>query len=196
MGKDNLLDLYFHRGYSMAEIASIEQCSVHKVNYWFAKYGIPRRTRSEALYKKYNRDGDPFVIKKITSIEDSLLYGLGVGIYWGEGNKRCKNAVRVGNTDPGIIQTFVKFLVSICGVKYEKIRYGLQVFSDVEESDALSYWQNRLNISRDQIMPTVNRIKSGKIGTYKHKNQFGVMTVYVYNTKLRNWLVEQLVVPR
>ena len=45
-------------------------------------------------------------------------------------------------------------------------------------------------------MPTVTKTISGKIGTYKMKNQYGVITLYVFNVKLRNWLVDQLYVPR
>ena len=50
-----------------------------------------------------------------------------------------------------------------------------------------------LNISRNQILPTISRIQSGKIGTYKSKNHFGVMTVQVNNMKLRDWIVDQIV---
>ncbi|HWT40729.1 MAG TPA: hypothetical protein VN081_05720, partial [Dongiaceae bacterium] len=70
------------------------------------------------------------------------------------------------------------------------------LFSDVEADTALEFWLNELKIDKSQIMPTINRIISGKIGTYKTKNQHGVMTVYVFNMKLRNWMVNELHVPR
>ncbi|NCO10501.1 hypothetical protein GW746_00995 [Candidatus Saccharibacteria bacterium] len=196
MDKSSLFELYHGKGMSMAEIAHRYSYSVHKVDYWMRTHGIPRRTRSEALYVKNNGLADPFFIKPIRNAELSILYGMGIGLYWGEGNKRNLNAVRLGNTDPGIIKTFVSFLIKICSVSPGKIRYGLQVFSDIAEDVAVSYWLRELQIGREQIMPTVSYIKSGKIGTYKRKNQYGVMTVYVYNTKLRNWMVDQLVTPR
>ena len=180
----------------MQEIALKLDCSVHRVDYWRKRHAIPARTRSEASYIKHNGLTDPFTIKTRMTPRDRQLYGLGVGIYWGEGNKKNPHAVRVGNTDPLLVKTFVMFLKEICGVKEDKIRYSLQVFTDVSTHKALKFWQSELGITRNQITPTVTRTQSGKIGTYKTKNQHGVITVYVFNKKLRDWLVGQLKVPR
>lgn len=196
MDENELRVQYVTNRKSMSEIATIQDCSVHKVQYWLMKYNIPRRNNSEATYAKRNGLVDPFKIVPIDNVERAALYGLGVGIYWGEGNKKNLNTVRVGNTDARLILVFVKFLVEICSIDSQRIRYGLQLFTDIDESRALDYWKKELNITRNQIMPTVNRIISGKIGTYKTKNQFGVMTVYVFNKKLRDWLVNQLFVPQ
>ena len=73
------------------------------------KYGIKRRSISDAIYEKHNPNGDPFSIKEVTTIEEAKLYGLGVGVYWGEGNKANKHSVRLGNTDPDLILRFVDF---------------------------------------------------------------------------------------
>jgi hypothetical protein len=196
MDESSLRQLYIDEAKSMHDIAVHFECSLHKVDYWLRKYSIPKRSHSDATYVKHNGLVDPFTIKKHLTPTEQRLYGLGIGIYWGEGNKRNIHSVRVGNTDPQLLKTFISFLVQICGVDNDRIRYGLQLFSDVDESVALSFWQRELSISRNQIMPTVNRIESGKIGTYRTKNMFGVMTVYVFNKKLRDWCVEQLIMPR
>ncbi len=70
------------------------------------KYGIPRRNRSEATYIKRNPKGDPFHIKTNLNNKEKILYGLGLGIYWGEGTKVNREAVRVGNSDPNLIKIF------------------------------------------------------------------------------------------
>jgi hypothetical protein len=118
---------------------------------------------------------------------------LAIGIYWGEGNKKNKTSVRVGNTDPRLITIFTKFLREICNVQELKIRFGLQLFTDVNEQEAVDFWQSELGIKRNQFLPTISRIESGKIGTYKNKNLYGVMTVQVNNKKLRDWINEQIV---
>ncbi len=79
------------------------------------------------------------------------------------------HSVRLGNTDPLMIKVFRDFLLTICGIESTKIRYGLQIFSDVDENEALHFWQEYLSIERSSIMPTISRIQSGKIGTYKIK---------------------------
>jgi hypothetical protein len=180
---------------SMKQISLDLECSVHKVEYWMNKHSIKRRSISDAIYIKQNKNGDPFNIKSSLNSKEKLLKGLGLGIYWGEGNKKNTYSVRVGNTDPELLRVFVLFLRKICGVHEHKIRYGLQLFTDVEEQVALNFWQEQLGIDRSKIMPTVNRIVSGKIGTYKTKNEYGVITVYVNNRKLRDWMVAQLKSP-
>ncbi len=180
----------------MSEVATHLGCSVHKVDYWLKKFSVQKRSRSESMYIKKNKTGDPFVIKTNLNKSEAQLFGLGIGIYWGEGNKKNLHAVRVGNTDPGLVLTYVKFLKEICQLQPEKIRYGLQVFTDVDENEAVNFWIEKLSITRQQIMPTISRINSGKMGTYKIKNRYGVMTVYVFNKKLRDWMVSQLVMPR
>ncbi len=196
VNKDELEKYYVTHKMSMQEIADTSFCSVHKVEYWLKKYNIKRRSISDALFTKKHGLNDGFSIKTRFSQADSALYGLGVGIYWGEGNKRNTHAVRMGNSDPGLVNTFINFLVTICGVERKSIRYSLQLFTDVSKNKALNFWINELKIEKSQIMPTVNRVISGKIGTYRTKSQYGVITLYVFNVKLRNWLISQLKVPR
>jgi hypothetical protein len=191
--KSLLEELYLMNKLSMKEIAMQHSCSVHKVEYWMKQYSIQRRSRSEANYQKYNPTGDPFKIKKNLDKNELYLKGIAVGIYWGEGNKRNIHSVRVGNTDPKLIYIFTRFLREICCVREDKIRFGIQLFSDVNEEEAVQFWMNNLNITKKQILPTISRIQSGKIGTYKSKNIYGVMTVQVNNRKLRDWLNSQLV---
>lgn len=196
MDKAELMQLYEVEKLSANDIALRKQCSVHKVNYWLEQHNIQKRTISDALYVKLNGDNKKYTILTTRSREQERLYGVGVGIFWGEGNKRCPNAIRVGNSDPVLIKTFMRFLVEICGVSFQALRFSLQLFTDIDEYEALAFWQKQLKITRKQIMPTVNRIKSGKIGTYKVKNQYGVMTVYFFDKKLRDWMIDQLYMPR
>ena len=80
----------------MQDIADIFRCSPNKVSYWMKKYNISRRTRSEATYIKRNPDGDPFQFKVPQTLEDRELFGLGIGLYWGEGTKASLSSVRLG----------------------------------------------------------------------------------------------------
>jgi len=181
---------------SVSDIARSLGYSSSKVDYWLNKFNIQKRSISEAIFAKKHDVDDGFMISRKLSPSDRILFGLGLGIYWGEGNKKNKHTVRVGNTDPRLLAVFIDFLVKICGVDRSKIKFSLQIFSDIDPKIALSYWVNTLKSNKNQVMPTINCIKSGKIGTYKMKNHYGVLTVYVFNMKHRNWLVDQLSVPR
>jgi hypothetical protein len=65
MVKLELEKQYNDSGLSMAAIAGLHNCSVHKIEYWMKVYGIARRTRSDATYLKRNPHGDPFLIKSV-----------------------------------------------------------------------------------------------------------------------------------
>ena len=187
----NLKKLYNEKHKSVPEIARLSECSENKVNYWLAKYQIKKRTISEAIYVKHNPKGDPFKFIVPKSAEDAELFGLGLGLYWGEGTKANKDSIRLGNTDPNLIEKFIEFLIRFFSIKKKDLHFGLQIFSDIEVERALDFWIKRLKIKRSQFYKPIISI-SGSIGTYKKKSEYGVLTVMYHNKKLRNLLVELL----
>lgn len=189
--KQRLEGLYMEKGMSMMEISKRLGCSHHKVAYWMDEYKIKRRSISDAVYLRSNPNGDPFKIKKPETAEELMLFGLGLGLYWGEGNKAHRNAVRLGNSDPALLKSYILFLTRLCGVKKEALKFDLQIFSDINESSALQYWANALNVKTKQFFKPRVTI-SGSIGTYKKKSKYGVVTIYFGNTKLRNIVVGQI----
>jgi len=175
----------------MYEISKIYKCSVHKIAYWMRKFGIERRSRSEANYLKYNPYGNPFKIKANLNAQDLFLKGLGLGIYWGEGAKTNKYSLRVANTDPGVIRAFRRFLFEICGVRADKISYSLICFNDSDPILSKSHWSEELGILPEKFGKITIIPKQGK-GNYKKKSMFGVCTINVSNIKLRDWLIGEL----
>ena len=182
------MKLYSKEKMSMMEIAKRHVCSIHKIQYWMKRYSISARSMSDAAYTKHHPKGDPFTFRKPENNEERFLYGLGIGLYWGEGNKACKTAVRLGNTDPKLLKIFMKFLMTFFSIPRKDFHFGLQIFTDIDPEEALQYWMKTLHISRDQFYkPTVTI--SGSIGTYRKKSRHGVLTVYYNNVKVRNLLV-------
>jgi len=186
MIEENILKLlYLEKRKSVNQIATEMRCSQNKITYWLQKYNISRRSISEAVYIRSNPKGDPFTFKRPKNDTEWFLYGLGLGLFWGEGNKVNKNSVRLGNTDVDLIIKFLQFLNEIYQIDIKKLRFGLQLFNDISKEKALKYWSIKLNVSRDQFQKVVVT-KSVQKGTYKKKSEFGVLTVYFSNTKLRD----------
>lgn len=190
LSESSLLKYYVHNSLSVAQIALQLGCSQSRVNHWLRKYQIPKRSISDALYNRHNPKGDPFSIAKIDTISKALLAGLGIGLYWGEGNKRNPNTIRLGNTDPFLIRKFIQFLKDILGVPVSKLRFGLQIFSDMSAAQARRIWLEHLRgfgISVEQFQrPVITSARSP--GTYREKTQWGVLTVYCSNIKLKRIL--------
>jgi hypothetical protein len=191
MEKAELEKLYLQDGKSMAEIADSVGRSLSNIVYWMDKHGIARRSRSEATYRKKHPNGDPFSVRTPKDAEEAWLYGMGLGLYWGEGNKKNKWSVRLGNTDPALLRMFIKFLATAFRVSKDDLRFGLQIFTDISSEAALAYWTKELEVLPSQFMrPSVTI--SGSIGTYRQKSPYGVVTVLYHNKKLRDILVDML----
>ena len=172
----------------MQEIATILKCSLHKVAYWMEKHALKTRSRSDATYLKRNPDGDPFSFRLPRNFEEAKLFGLGIGLYWGEGTKADRNSVRLGNTDQQLIKKFIQFLVTFFSIEKSDMRFYLQIFSDISPGVAMDFWIKKLTIQRSQFSKPVVT-KSGSIGTYRKKSEYGVLTVMYHNKKLRDLLV-------
>ena len=188
--KNELESLYLS-GKSMFEIANSLKCSVNKVVYWMNKYKINRRSRSEALYVKLNPKGNPFKIKSSISSEQRFLYGLGLAIYWGEGEKVSKGKVRVANTDPYLILVFRDFLINICQVETSRINYYIISYKDSDVDKVRQYWSKILAVSGEKFGKIVQISPRGK-GSYRRKSLYGVCIIEFSNIKLKEWLMQEL----
>jgi hypothetical protein len=160
-------------------------------DFFISKYSLRRRGLSDALYAKLNPHGDPFKIKKIMNQDEKFLYGLGIGIYWGEGDRRSKNALRVANTDVKLIKMFTKFLLIICGLEKRKLLYNLICFNDSNPEEVRNYWAKELGISKEKFGKIVQIPSQGK-GTYKKKSKYGVCIIIVCNMKLKSWIMNEI----
>lgn len=185
------VSILYSEGKSMAEIAQSVGCSIHKIAYWMNKYQIPRRSLSDAMYRKENPNGDPFHIKSNLTPKERQLFGVGIGLFWGEGTKATKHAVRLTNTDPAMLRVFRAFLTQICGVTLEKIRYSIVTFNDTNPTDAKTFWAKELGISENGFGTIVIVPPQGK-GSYKKKSLYGVCSMTVSNIKLKAWITNKL----
>ena len=188
--QEQLMSLYAS-GKSMMDISKQLNCSVHKVVYWMTKYKIPRRSISEAVYLAENPGGDPFKIKTDLSISEERLFGLGLGIYWGEGEKVSTGHVRVANSDPSLLLNFRNFLLSICRVTPSRIHYYLICFNDSDPKEVAAYWAKILEISEDKFGKIV-QIGPQEKGTYRKKSKYGVCVIDATNIKLKSWIMQEI----
>ncbi|MBI4035796.1 hypothetical protein HY383_02520 [Candidatus Daviesbacteria bacterium] len=190
LSSEKLSKLYAS-GQSITDIAKHLCISSNKVVYWMNKYRIQRRSISDAVYLKNHPNGDPFSFRTPSSLAESMLLGLGLGLYWGESNKLNKTSIRLGNTDPDLMNYFIKFMIDICGVKKQDLKFGLQIFTDIDTQTAMNYWMEELDIKKEQFYKPIIT-KSNSLGTYRKKSKYGVIMLNYHNRKLRDLLVGML----
>src|SRR5581483_21483 len=185
--RETLEELYVREKRSMTDIATRLGCSVNKVVYWMNKYELVRRHPAEANYVKRNPKGDPFHIKQPETEDERELFSLVMGLYLGEGTK-SKRDVRLGNSDPQIIRTFLRFLREICRVEEKRIFAWLNIFDDTNVEEALDFWIHVTGLPKSQFYKTT--IRKSKGGTYNHKSKYGTLTVGISNVKLSSTVTE------
>jgi hypothetical protein len=184
-----LYNLYIDEKKSVNQIAKILNCSQNKINYWLEKFEIPKRTVSEAIYTLKNPKGDPFTFRRPETLDEAELFGLGIGLYWGEGTKRGKSSVRLSNADSKLIRKFIEFLEKFYAIDKNKLKFSLQIFSDISPKKSLNYWIQELQINKNQFYkPQVIKVRGE--GTYKYKSKYGVMIIYFNNTKLQKHICQ------
>ncbi len=184
MDREILHNLYVVQKRSAAYIGAQCKCSQNKVNYWLAKHNVKKRTISEAMYILKNPLGDPFNLQIPHTLREGILYGLGLGLYWGEGLKRGRGGVRLGNTDVYLVRKFIEFLQNTFQVEKSRLRFGLQIFSDISPHVALNYWKRELHIHKSQFYKVIVSKVRGK-GTYTYRSKYGVIMVYFNNVRLK-----------
>lgn len=191
MNKKVLKNLYLVKKLSSFEIAKKFNCSEHKINYWLSVYKIPKRTISEAIYQKNNPEGDPFIFSYPKSLKKMFLFGLGLGLFWGEGTKRGRHAVRLSNSDPILIKKYIDFLVDIYRIDKNKLRFQLQTYDDLNVDDQIKFWRKHLQVKKSQFYKSSILVRRGR-GTYLEKMKHGVVIVNFNNMKLKNLISSQI----
>jgi hypothetical protein len=191
MDKELLERWYLHDKKSVHAMAAAFRCSDGKVNYWMEKHSIPKRSISEAIYTKRNPNGDPFSRKIFHVDKESFLFGLGLGLYWGEGTKKNLGQVRLGNTDPYLVRAFLLFLRKSYGIDDNKLHFAIQIFTDMNQKREERFWREFLDVGAKQFYKTIST-RSGSVGTYREKSKHGVLTIYFGNKKLRDILIDEI----
>lgn len=116
------------------------------------------------------------------------LFIAGLMLYWGEGDKVSKAAVRLTNTDPALIKLYVLFLEQVCRIPQAKIRGAVLVYPDLDKEKCLTYWANESGVSEDRFTKCV--VIQGRHKTRRLAN--GVCTITVSSTYFKAKMLEWL----
>lgn len=88
--------------------------------------------------------------KKVGKISKRDLYIIGLALYWAEGTKTWDSKIEVTNSDPMLLQVFLRWL------KAEKADIGrarikLHLYEGMNIKKEMSFWSNSLEISLEQF---------------------------------------------
>ena len=114
---------------------------------------------------------------------DNRLFLIGLGIYWGEGDKNDKNGlIRISNIDADMIRWFILFLDKICAVPRQKIKLWILLYPDLKEQVCKRYWVKNCHIPEAQFVK--RQIIQGR--HVKKRLSYGVCNLYVCDRLLKD----------
>lgn len=88
--------------------------------------------------------------KMISSLSQKELLILGAALYWGEGYKkaiytkgrrRTYHPVSLSNSDPKLVQIFLKFLRDCFLIKDQDIQIGVRIYEHMNTEETIHFWQ-------------------------------------------------------
>ena len=117
--------------------------SVEKTKVNIVKLNRERSEVLEGLYHQAREEAQ----QEFENLKYHPLFIAAIMIYWGEGDRAGKEKVRVGNTDPQMLELFVSFLTDICCVPKDRLNAQVLVYDDLDEKECLHHWSNKIGIS-------------------------------------------------
>jgi hypothetical protein len=102
-------------------------------------------------------------------------------LYVGEGFKRNRNVVAIGNADPRVVSLSTRWLRRLSS---NPVRFGLQYHADQDLAELRQFWAALLELDAADI--TVQRkSNSGQLNGRSWRSRYGVLTVRTSDTLLR-----------
>ena len=137
------------------------------------------------LHEQYRQEA----ISQFPKLKKDPFFVAGIMLYWGEGDKNVNNsAIRLCNSDMGMIRFFYIFLRKILNIPIEKIKFNLLLYPDLVDTVQKNTWSKTTGI------PLANFRKSVFI-TGRHPTRrlsHGVGNLYVggrkHKEKLLKWI--------
>lgn len=121
--------------------------------------------------------------KRLINIKRESFFIAGLMLYLGEGDK--KNRVRVGlaNTDPAVIQFFVKWLKDFLGVDKHRIRAELHLYENMDIEAEKLFWEKTTGLSKKQFYKTqIRKLREGSF-TYQESQRHGTCSIIFTNVE-------------
>ncbi|MCL5011945.1 MAG: hypothetical protein M1320_00785 [Patescibacteria group bacterium] len=138
------------------------------------------RTENRIIYKTARRE--------ISAIKKRDLFLLGIALYWGEGAKVKEgvnfNRLAIANADPKLIALFLRFVREILEVKEEKIRAGIQLHRNINETEAKQFWSKITKLPMDRFFITDQASSASRFKRANNFLPFGTMSVRINSRKL------------
>lgn len=107
------------------------------------------------------------------------LFLLGIGLYWGEGDKASSEGVKIMNSDPEVIKIMIKWFKTTCGLTTKNFKLTVYTYPDNDIPATINYWSKITNIPKEQFGKTQIDRRTNKSQRKIGKLPFGTVKLAV-----------------
>ncbi len=158
--------------------------------------GEIRRQKRIALTRQINQSA----AKEVGKINDRELWLLGTALYWAEGSKekerRPGTGVQFTNSDPRMVNLFLKWLKKICGLNDRDIYFDIFIHENHRDrlDSVIKYWSKATKFPK-KYFPHIY-FKKNRVNTKRTNvgdNYYGTVKIRVrkstnLNRKIAGWI--------
>jgi len=105
-------------------------------------------------WKQWRESALLAALKEFQILYKNPLFISGIMLYWGEGDSKPKNPLRLSNTDPRMIKIYISFLRNILKIPEGKIKIGLILYPDIAAATAENFWKKVTLLPQNNFMKT------------------------------------------
>ena len=139
------------------------------------------RARARAIRAGYQEEG------RLRARRGDPEFAAGCMLHWAEGDK-CRNAVRIANSDPELLVTFASFLRRHFDVRDEQMTISCNLFADhaARQAEIENFWLQRLCLPQAQLRKTTVNVYS-KHSQKKRRNKlpYGTCKLVVHSSRIQ-----------
>lgn len=125
--------------------------------------------------------------KELGKITKRDLWLLGIGLYWGEGDKSSSEGVKIMNSDPLMIKMMIKWFKEICKLNYNNFRAAVHIYPDNDIKEAIEYWSKITKIPKSQFGKTQIDIRKNKSKKKKNKLPYGTIKITIKSNRKKEF---------
>lgn len=167
---------------------AIREELTRKANYISKKRLLAVNKKRSAMWKAWREEARSEARKDFEALAQNPLFVAGIMLYWGEGDSKPANPLRLSNSDPRMISVYVEFLKDILRIPAEKIRIGLILYPDLSDESCRAFWAKTARLRQGNFVKT--QVIYGRHPTKRLEH--GVCMVVVgsrqYKIKVLEWI--------
>ncbi|OGN12852.1 MAG: hypothetical protein A3D48_00140 [Candidatus Yanofskybacteria bacterium RIFCSPHIGHO2_02_FULL_43_17] len=134
------------------------------------------RFRNAMRLRRQNKFEEEFAryLKRFAKVSRETRFAAGLMLYLAEGSKKDDYHITITNTDPNVINFFIRWLQEFFKVPKSSMRFQLQLYPTMDIPKEIEFWKNELGIQSNQFYKYYLRKLHKASFTYRDTSRHGI----------------------